>query len=668
MSTSAEETHADRLLLWILIAVFFTLLVRTAWLCDDAYITFRVADNFLNGYGLRWNVVERVQVYTHPLWLFVVTTAYAITGDVYYTSLIVSMALSLAAVVLLAFRLARSTAHAALVLAVVCLTKTFVDFSTSGLENPLTHLLLVLFALRYFRGVGDPGALRTLSILAGLAALTRLDTLALLGPPLAAAAWPHRGRAAARALAIGFLPLVLWTAFSIFYYGFAFPNTVYAKLNTGIPRAELAQQGLHYLFNSLSLDPLTLVVILLGIGVTFRLGPPGAAALAAGVLLSVAYVVRVGGDFMSGRFLAAPLLASLILLARAPIVLGPRPFALALASVAAVGLYAPYPPLTTTAAFYASRGERHGLLDARGITDERAIYYRGTGLMTASREEPMPGHYKARSGRRARVDGTTVVVEGAMGMYGFFAGPGVHVMEGNALGDAFLARLPAGPGWRIGHFDRRMPPGYEATVRKGAVRLDDPKLAEFYRKLRLVIRGDLFDRARLAAVWDLNLGGGRRLVDDYWALHSRRQRVRLADVQEPHAAGADWSDGTRLFSDYGLEVEIGEPRSAAAIDVSVDGNDDYTLTARRAGYVVWEIKITAPKPMQPGLAVYHLAAPSPQPFDTLRLVPVTGDQQYSLGHLRLEGAPVPSAAVPRSEPHAPVPTPRPPGEESDGAS
>ncbi|EMO03780.1 hypothetical protein LEP1GSC116_0769, partial [Leptospira interrogans serovar Icterohaemorrhagiae str. Verdun HP] len=37
---------------------------------DDSFITFRVVDNFLNGYGLRWNPLERVQVYTHPLWLF----------------------------------------------------------------------------------------------------------------------------------------------------------------------------------------------------------------------------------------------------------------------------------------------------------------------------------------------------------------------------------------------------------------------------------------------------------------------------------------------------------------------------------------------------------------------------------------------------------------------
>ena len=55
-------------------------LIRTAWLSDDAYITFRTADNFIHGYGLVWNTAERVQTYTHPLWLALLTPAFALTG------------------------------------------------------------------------------------------------------------------------------------------------------------------------------------------------------------------------------------------------------------------------------------------------------------------------------------------------------------------------------------------------------------------------------------------------------------------------------------------------------------------------------------------------------------------------------------------------------------
>jgi len=64
-------------------------LIKTAWLCDDAFITFRTMDNFVNGYGLRFNVVERVQAYTHPLWLFVMTIPYFFLREPFYTPIIV---------------------------------------------------------------------------------------------------------------------------------------------------------------------------------------------------------------------------------------------------------------------------------------------------------------------------------------------------------------------------------------------------------------------------------------------------------------------------------------------------------------------------------------------------------------------------------------------------
>ena len=54
-------------ILWL--SLFSMALVRTAWVGDDAYFTFRTIDNFVHGYGLRWNIAERVQAYTHPLWM-----------------------------------------------------------------------------------------------------------------------------------------------------------------------------------------------------------------------------------------------------------------------------------------------------------------------------------------------------------------------------------------------------------------------------------------------------------------------------------------------------------------------------------------------------------------------------------------------------------------------
>src|SRR5947207_9391980 len=40
---------------------------------DDAFISFRYADNFVHGYGLVWNPGERVEGYTNFLWTLLLT-------------------------------------------------------------------------------------------------------------------------------------------------------------------------------------------------------------------------------------------------------------------------------------------------------------------------------------------------------------------------------------------------------------------------------------------------------------------------------------------------------------------------------------------------------------------------------------------------------------------
>lgn len=78
--------------------VFGIVLFRTAWICDDAFITMRVVDNLVNGYGPVWSKDEHVQAYTRPLWLFLVI--YFIVREPYYVLLGVLAVLSVGAVVL----------------------------------------------------------------------------------------------------------------------------------------------------------------------------------------------------------------------------------------------------------------------------------------------------------------------------------------------------------------------------------------------------------------------------------------------------------------------------------------------------------------------------------------------------------------------------------------
>ena len=256
-----------RLLPFLILLVFAVVVLKNAWLSDDAFITLRTVRNWLLGFGPVWNVAERVQTYTHPLWMLALTGAIGLTQEYYFTTLLLACGVSLAALFVLVRYLAADWLAAVLAATILILSKSFIDFSTSGLENPLTHLLLALFFAVYLRSPHGPRTLFWLALLAALGAVNRLDTILLFAPPLAYAIYRQRGQRwrAVALVALGFLPLVAWELFSLAYYGFLFPNTYYAKLNTGVPLAESIQQGILYLVQTTGTDLLTPVAI--GVGV-----------------------------------------------------------------------------------------------------------------------------------------------------------------------------------------------------------------------------------------------------------------------------------------------------------------------------------------------------------------------------------------------------------------
>ena len=90
----------NRAILALLIIASIAVFFRTAWLSDDAFITLRVVDNWVHGYGLTFNPPERVQAYTHPLWMFAMTFMYIIMRDGYFTLLLLSLVVSVTVIVL----------------------------------------------------------------------------------------------------------------------------------------------------------------------------------------------------------------------------------------------------------------------------------------------------------------------------------------------------------------------------------------------------------------------------------------------------------------------------------------------------------------------------------------------------------------------------------------
>src|SRR4029079_18828903 len=138
------------LLASLLTLAFLAVLIRTAWLSDDALITLRTVLNATHGFGLRFNIDERVQTFTHPLWLGVLTAAYYVTSNVYFAAFMSSLLLSVYAF-WLALTRAATAWQAAAVVVVLLFSRAFVDFSTSGLENPLSYVLLAWFVSGFSR-------------------------------------------------------------------------------------------------------------------------------------------------------------------------------------------------------------------------------------------------------------------------------------------------------------------------------------------------------------------------------------------------------------------------------------------------------------------------------------------------------------------------------------
>ena len=507
---------SERSTLIIALGAFALVILQNAWLCDDAFITYRTADNLINGHGLTWNAGERVQTFTNPLWLFTIAGFYFFSGEIYYTAILLSWALSVLAVFLVFSRIANDWRAVVLGAMLFSCSKAFVDYSTSGLENPLTHLLLALFICSY---INRPRDLFRLALLTCLATLNRMDTLLFFLPALAFAWWPQRSLRSTAVLALGFAPFALWEIFSILYYGFPVPNTAYAKLGAGIAPGELAIQGLHYASHSLQLDPLTLCTIIASAIVVLWKRDTRLLPLVLGLALYLLYTVRIGGGFMSGRFYAAPFFVAVALLLRAWPLPQTRAWLLAPAIALIIGLLAPYPPPFNTPAYGSDRKEDNQ--SQHGIGDERAFYYPYTGLLNAATQQDTlyPIHGWADWGRRLREfsDGglPAVVRWPFVGLIGFYAGPGAHLIDIFGLGDPLLARLPSrrDEPWRIGHFKRLLPDGYFESYLYGPNLIADPQLARYHEKLKIITSGDLFSAERWSEIWKMNTGHYEHLIN-----------------------------------------------------------------------------------------------------------------------------------------------------------
>ena len=464
------------------------------WTADDAFINFRVADQLLAGNGPVFNAGERIEVYTSTLWLAVLTALHAVLSFVAFEWIAVLLGLALAVAGLAAATVAARLLHgngAAIALPVGALAFVALppawDYATSGLETGLwfTWLGGVFLALVAAERSGTwahrrrrrPSRLDLLAVAIGLGPLVRPDFAIFSASFFVALLVVQRPTSVRSALRPVLLAVALPAAYQVFrmgYFAMLVPNTALAK-EAGLTRWD---QGAAYAWDTLGTYWLVVPLALLGAWLARRLPHLSRTKVLLASLpvlagaLHIAYVIKVGGDFMHGRLLLPGLFALLMPVAALP--LSPdRAVAGAVAAAVAIWAVVAATELRTS---YAGTSN----FSNRGLADEWAYYRAKAGHDNPVTLEDYEQDGWAALGAEARQPGErnepivldegetfgelpsqpgllqpTVVLTRNIGLLGYAAGPEVHVVDRRGLGDPVASRL---------RLDQRGRPGHEKLL------------------------------------------------------------------------------------------------------------------------------------------------------------------------------------------------------------
>ena len=325
-----------------LYALPLLVLLPPAWvhryMFDDGYIYLRVVQEIIAGNGPVFNPGERVEAYTSPVWVLLVSLEAALFGrwvELGWLAVMTGMVLTSIAIVvgvvasakLLGFARRGETALAWPVgaVAIACLPPMWY-YATSGLETSLSFAWL---AICFYGLIPDPiegtapfrrsAPKAWVPVCIGLGVLVRPE-FALYTIGFLVALWIVRlGTWRQRAVSLVWM-FAIPSAYELFrmgYFASLLPNTAIAK---GATDSDI-DRGLTYFrsFNDTNqiLIPVAAIVVLAvvlalrilrqsGLAVAL-VAAPWAAAVVNGL-----YVVKVGGDYLPARFWLPPLFTMLL--------------------------------------------------------------------------------------------------------------------------------------------------------------------------------------------------------------------------------------------------------------------------------------------------------------------------------------------------------------------
>ena len=473
----------------------FGLICSAAWIGDDSVITARTVKNFLNGYGLRYNLEDRVQTYTNPLLMLTLSAVSFFTREFYYSLLFLNLTATAAALILFYFKQPKTPQITVFCSAFLILSAAFKDYASSGLENSFSYLLSAAFFLNFF---APKRKVPLLTLLTGLMLLNRMDTVLLVFPAwFYACAAAENKKQLLKSVPLCLSPFIAWEAFCLIYYGFLFPNTAYAKLNADIPLSEYLRHGINYYKFTFKLDFATLAGIVAGLYALFK--PPfDAKRLCAGlgVVLYLLYILYIGGDFMGGRFFAVPLFVCVFLF---PLGIDKMPWK----NVCLFGMLLFFTTKllfdlqsVKSKCFYPWEKSFSCAFNQRGIINEKAFW----ADFTAEKLGRSHRHSELNLLDAYIDDSSGISIHITAGFTAFSQAPGLHLIDVFGLTNGLISRMPAFRlnSWRTGHIFRLFPKGYLEN------RIENKQIADYAEKIKTVVSDDLFSVRRFKAIWDVN--------------------------------------------------------------------------------------------------------------------------------------------------------------------
>ena len=304
------------------------------WVADDAFINFRVVKELRAGHGLVFNPGERIEAGTSVAWVLLLAAVRSVVPlRLEWIAVVLGLAGTVTGIVFAqrgAAELLEEDDRGRLLVPfgtlVVAAIPAMWDFATSGLETGMSFAWLGVTFFGLARLSRAERIRWWIPVVVGFGPVLRPD-FALFSAVFGIAmlvAQPERGvvpRVRTTAIALA-LPLAV-EIFRMAYYANLVPNTALAK-EAG--RADW-NQGWQYLHNfatpyALWL-PFVVVMTMLGTYLTSgwargRRWQAVAVAPVVAALLHTLYVIRLGGDFMHGRFLLPALFALMLPLAVVP--------------------------------------------------------------------------------------------------------------------------------------------------------------------------------------------------------------------------------------------------------------------------------------------------------------------------------------------------------------